>query len=54
MWMVEQAYQDIYEDKYNDLQKASIEGDWDYYFANILIEKIENTLNEIKKYADEY
>lgn len=53
MGMVEQVFQDIFEDKYNDLQKMSIEGDWDYYF-NSLIEEIENTLDEIKKYADEY
>ena len=50
---VEQVYQEIYEEKYEDLEKEYIEGEWDYFFRDNLIERIENSLDEIKKYINE-
>lgn len=52
MCLVENAFSGLFPKKYEELQKDYIEAEWDYYKRDQLIEEIENTLDELIRYAE--
>ena len=47
MSLIENSFNSLFSEKYEELQKEYIEAQWDNYGRDNIIEKIENTLAEI-------
>lgn len=52
MCLIENVFSNLFPQKYEELQKDYIEAEWDYYKRDQLIEEIENTLDELIRYAE--